>query len=329
MSRPTFLITGAQGQLGQSFSWLLQQQASPATDAILLGRAELDITDSESIAQALERHRPDVLINAAAYTAVDKAESEPGLARLVNGIAPGLLAQACASRGIGLLHVSTDYVFDGQAATPYAEDAPTGPVSAYGRSKLEGEQTVLSALPSAVVLRTSWVFSQFGNNFLKTMLRLGRERSELNIVADQLGGPSYAPHIAQVLLELAGRMAQDRKPRFQDAGQAGPSAGAEQEDPARPGACTPAGIYHYAGQPTVSWHDFAKDIFRQAVELGLLAKPPALTPIPASQYPTPARRPAQSALSQDRLDSLLGKDAIPRDWRAGVHLSLLALREVT
>src|SRR5690606_2066664 len=149
------LIAGAQGQLGQSFSLLLQQQASRATDAILLGRAELDITDSESIAQALERHRPDVLINAAAYTAVDKAESEPELARLVNGIAPGLLAQACASRGIGLLHVSTDYVFDGQAATPYEEDAPTGPVSAYGRSKLEGEQAVLSALPSAVVLRTS------------------------------------------------------------------------------------------------------------------------------------------------------------------------------
>lgn len=267
-----------------------------------LGHSELDITQPRSIEQALDLYRPDVLINAAAYTAVDKAESEPELARLVNGIAPGLLAQACASRGIGLLHVSTDYVFDGQAATPYAEDAPTGPVSAYGRSKLEGEQAILSALPSAVVLRTSWVFSQFGNNFLKTMLRLGAERAELGIVADQVGGPTYAPHIARVLLDLA----------------------------ARPDA--PGGIYHFAGEPAVSWHDFAAEIFRQAQDCGYLARTPTLKPIPTTAYPTtayptPARRPANSRLGQDKLDRVLGRGNIQRSWRDGVGESLRGLAQ--
>ncbi|WP_341667901.1 dTDP-4-dehydrorhamnose reductase [Alcaligenes sp. SDU_A2] len=315
------LVSGGGGQLGQAIGWLKSSrakarvQADPAsasarlvhepvqqTESLhILARSDLDITDLESIQQALERYRPDVLINAAAYTAVDKAESEPETAYLVNALAPGLLAQASAQRGIGLIHISTDYVFDGQAAQLYAEDAPTGPMSLYGRSKLDGEQAVLAALPSAVIVRTSWVFSQFGNNFLKTMLRLGRERRELSIVSDQVGGPSYAPHIAQVLLLLARRL------------EAGVQA--------------PRGIYHYAGQPDVSWYDFAQEIFHQAVQLGLLAESPSLRPISMCQHPVPARRPARSCLSQRKLDDLLGVDAITRDWRAGVRLSLLALRE--
>lgn len=304
MASTSILITGAHGQLGQSFAWV-QARPISSTKFVLLGHAELDISRVESITQALDRHRPDVLINAAAYTAVDKAESEPDKAHLVNAIAPGLLAQACAERGIGMVHVSTDYVFDGLAQQPYAEDAPTKPVSIYGQSKLAGEQAVLSALPSAIVLRTSWVFSQFGNNFLKTMLRLGRERPELSIVADQIGGPSYAPHIAQVLLALADRLIESTHSKQTDA---------------------PAGIYHFAGQPDVSWYDFAQEIFAQAIKLELLSQAPALTAISTSQYPTPARRPAQSGLQQSRLDTLLGVENIERDWRKGIENSLLALK---
>ncbi|MGO3713197.1 dTDP-4-dehydrorhamnose reductase [Alcaligenes aquatilis] len=315
------LVSGGEGQLGQAIGWLRSSrakarlQADPAsasarlmshslqrTQSIhILPRADLDITDLKSIQQALERYRPDVLINTAAYTAVDKAESEPETAYLINALAPGLLAQTCAQRGISLIHISTDYVFDGQAAQPYAEDAPTGPMSVYGRSKLDGEQAVLAALPSAVIVRTSWVFSQFGTNFLKTMLRLGRERRELSIVNDQVGGPSYAPHIAQVLLLLARRLEADVQ--------------------------APCGIYHYAGQPDVNWYDFAQEIFHQAVQLGLLAQSPWLRPISTCQYPTPARRPAQSGLSQFRLDELLGAQTIHRNWRDGVRTTLQALKQ--
>ena len=305
MASTSILITGAHGQLGQSFAWL---QARPITSTkfVLLGHAELDISRVESITQALDRYRPDVLINAAAYTAVDKAESEPDKAHLVNAIAPGLLAQACAERGIAMMHVSTDYVFDGLAQQPYAEDEPTKPVSIYGQSKLAGEQAVLAALPSAIVLRTSWVFSQFGNNFLKTMLRLGRERPELSIVADQIGGPSYAPHIAQVLLALADKLIAATRSDSQ--------------------ADTPAGVYHFAGQPNVSWYGFAQEIFSQAIKLGLLSHAPALTAISTKHYPTPAQRPAQSGLQQSRLNTLLGVENIERNWHEGIEKSLLALK---
>ncbi|MDT0217926.1 dTDP-4-dehydrorhamnose reductase [Alcaligenes sp. AB3] len=304
MSHPSFLITGAHGQLGQSFAWL---DTSTKIDAslILLGRADLDITQAESITQALDQHRPDIVINAAAYTAVDKAESEPETAQLINGTAPGLLARACAERGIKMVQVSTDYVFDGSATQPYSEDAPTNPLGAYGQSKLEGEQAVLATLPSAIILRTSWVFSQFGTNFLKTMLRLGQERPELSIVADQIGGPSYAPHIAQVLLALAEKLFESKQNPNKNQ--------------------TPSGIYHFAGQPNVSWYEFAQEIFSQALRLGLLAQAPKLTPIPTSQYPTPAKRPAQSSLLQTRLDAVLGAQNIDRNWRQGIEKSLLSL----
>lgn len=307
MTDSVILITGAHGQLGQSFA-CLSVSTDPGAQLVMLGRAELDITQSGSIALALEQHRPDVVINTAAYTAVDKAESEPDTAHLINGITPGLLATACAERGIGLVHVSTDYVFDGLAETPYTEDAPTQPASVYGQSKLAGEQAVLAALPSAIILRTSWVFSQFGNNFLKTMLRLGRERTELSIVDDQIGGPSYAPHIAQVLLQLAERLCESK----QDTGK----------------QQSPSGIYHFAGQPSISWYGFAQEIFAQAVKLGLLAQAPRLNAISTSQYPTPAKRPAQSSLQQGKLDALLGKQHIERDWRRGIEQSLLALKQM-
>lgn len=326
------LITGGQGQLGQALtgchssskpsrdrqeggaldqahSQSLQTSTARAQRLIIspLDHQELDITRERSIAYALETHRPDVVINTAAYTAVDKAESEPQMAHMINSTAPGLLAQACATRGIGMVHISTDYVFDGSSAQPYSEEAPTNPVSIYGQSKLAGEQAVLAVLPSAVILRTSWVFSQFGNNFLKTTLRLGQERSELSVVADQVGGPSYAPHIAQVLLALAEKLFESQqKPN---------------------GQAAPCGIYHFAGQPDVSWYGFAREIFAQAVKLGLLTHAPSLTPIPTSQYPTPAKRPAQSGLSQNRLDALFGSANIERDWHLGIEKSLLSLQD--
>lgn len=306
MSRTLILVTGAQGQLGQSLQWI-HKLAPQDSDLVLLGRDELDITQTDSISHALDKYKPAVLINAAAYTAVDKAESEPDLAHLINGVAPGLLAIACAQRAIKMVHVSTDYVFDGLASQPYPEEAPTAPVSVYGQSKLKGEQSVLNALPSAIVLRTSWVFSQFGNNFLKTMLRLGRERAELSIVADQIGGPSYAPHIGQVLLSLA---AQQIQPTHRQSPHSAPS-----------------GIYHFAGQPYTSWYDFAHEIFKQATTLGLLAQSPALHPIPSSQYPTPATRPAQSSLEQGKLNALLGDKNIERDWSKGIEQSLLFLQK--
>lgn len=307
MTDPVILITGAHGQLGQSFA-CLRVSTDPGVELAMLGRAELDITQADSISWALEQHRPDVVINTAAYTAVDKAESEPNTAHLINGIAPGLLATACAERGIGLVHVSTDYVFDGLAKQPYTEDAPTQPASVYGQSKLAGEQAVLAALPSAVILRTSWVFSQFGNNFLKTMLRLGNERTELSIVDDQVGGPSYAPHIAHVLLQLAERLCQSKQ------------KGGDK-------LLSPSGIYHFAGQPSVSWYGFAQEIFDQAVRLDLLTHAPRLTAISTSQYPTPAKRPAHSSLQQDRLDALLGTEHIERNWQHGIEQSLLALKQ--
>lgn len=323
------LIAGGYGQLGQALASChkrlkpatrdkhttdLDQLASQspltastqALQLIPLSHQELDITHDTSIARALDHYQADVVINAAAYTAVDKAESEPETAHLINGKAPGLLAAACAERGIGLVHVSTDYVFDGSAEQPYLEDARTHPLSVYGQSKLAGEQAALAALPSAVILRTSRVFSQFGNNFLKTMLRLGQERSELNIVRDQIGGPSYAPHIAQVLLALAEKLVESQQ---------------KANEPV-----APCGIYHFAGQPDVSWYGFAHEIFARALRLGLLAQIPSLTAIPASQYSTPARRPAQSGLSQTKLDALFGSANIERDWHLGIEKSLLSLK---
>ncbi|UTM03728.1 dTDP-4-dehydrorhamnose reductase [Alcaligenes sp. NLF5-7] len=295
MPTQKILITGSQGQLGQSLDWLQNQGQTPGQSLILMSRAELDITRPEAIEAALSKHRPNILINAAAYTAVDKAESEPEQAMQLNGLAPGLLAQACTLNGVRLLHVSTDYVFDGIKADPYQEDASTHPASEYGRSKRAGELAVLDCAPSAIILRTSWVFSQFGNNFLKTMLRLGAERENLSIVADQTGGPTYAPHIARVLLDLAARSE------------------------------APSGIYHFAGEPAVSWYDFAIEIFSQAQACGYLSHIPTLEPIPTSAYPTAARRPTNSTLRQDILDNVLGRKHIPRNWRDGIQESLQML----
>lgn len=292
------LITGADGQLAQSFQWLRHTSHCRGIELIFATRQMLDVCDADRIASFLDATQVDVVVNAAAYTAVDAAESHPEQAARVNAIAAGLLAQACRQRNIWMLHLSTDYVFDGKKPEPYREDDAPNPLSVYGKTKLDGEKAVLRAAPNAVILRTSWVFSPFGRNFLKTMLTLARNRTELSIVNDQFGGPSYAADIAKVLLRLIDQ-------HF----NAGPVAG---------------GVCHFAGKPHVSWFDFSRNIFKQATELGILTQAPRIYGIPSSEYPTPAPRPANSRLSNGKLENLLGK--LDCDWQNGVRESLVYLK---
>ncbi len=230
--------------------------------------------------KAIAAHKPDVVINAAAYTAVDKAEAEQDAAARVNAHAPGEMARAAKTVNAHFIHLSSDYVFDGQSETPYTETDAANPLNVYGQTKLAGEQGVLSANPQAIIIRTSWVFSEFGDNFVKTMLRLGAERNNLSIVADQIGGPTPARDIAKTLLAIAAK-----------------------KHRGAPGD----GLYHYQGAPTVSWAEFAGKIFDYA-ELSV-----AVAPIPTAQYPTPATRPLNTHLNCGKIERDFGV-AMP-DWR--------------
>lgn len=277
------LVFGRTGQLARELARL-------APEARFLGREEADLTDPEACAAAIRDLRPAAIINAAAHTAVDRAETEPDLARLVNADSPAAMARAAADMGVPFLHVSTDYVFDGSGSRPWAEGDATGPLGTYGATKLAGEQGIAAAGGQGLVLRTSWVFSAHGANFVKTMRRLGAERAELRVVADQFGGPTPADAIAQACLTLA------------DAMRADPQKG---------------GIYHFSGAPDVSWAGFAREIMAQA---GL---PCRIIDIATADYPTPARRPANS-----RLDcAAIARDfGIARpDWRAGLSRVLQEL----
>ena len=270
------LVFGKTGQVARELARLVP-------DAHFAGRDEADLTDPAACGALIDRLRPKAVINAAAYTAVDKAESDADTARTVNALAPGHMALVCARLGIPFVHISTDYVFDGSGDQPRAEDAPTGPPGVYGATKLDGENAVRAAGGQWAILRTSWVFSAHGANFVKTMRRLGAERDRLTIVADQIGGPTPAAAIAAAALEMARQM------------QADPGKG---------------GLYHFAGAPDVSWADFAREIFRQS---GLS---PQVEDIPTSAYPTPARRPANSRLDCAAITRDFG---IARpDWRTGL-----------
>ncbi|MCE8540082.1 dTDP-4-dehydrorhamnose reductase [Ruegeria pomeroyi] len=280
----TVLVFGQTGQLGRELARL------PGT--ICLGRDLADFTDPFDPVTRIEDTGAEAVIIAAAYTAVDRAESEEALATTVNAQTPGAIAQACAARGLPLVYVSTDYVFDGSGEAPWHPDDATGPVNAYGRSKLAGEQAVRAAGGAHVILRTSWVVSAHGSNFVKTMLRLGRERDRLTIVADQLGGPTPARDIAAACQEIAGQLL---------------------EDPGK------SGTYHFAGTPDVSWASFARETFAQA---GIACE---VADIPSSDYPTPARRPLNSRLDCASLEAVFG---IRRpDWRAGLAGILRELGE--
>jgi dTDP-4-dehydrorhamnose reductase len=287
------VIIGARGQVG----WELTQRAPLlGHEALAWDVAELDITDAAAVNRELAASGADVVINAAAYTAVDRAEQEPGLAFAVNRDGPAHLAAACVRLNIPLLHISTDYVYDGAKIDPYVEDDPTTPLGVYGASKLAGDEAVRQVLPRHLILRVSWVFGIHGHNFVKTILRLAREREELRVVADQYGCPTYAGDIADTLLELAGRTAEI------DANAAW-------------------GTYHYCGEPATTWHGFASAI----VELARAREPlvvQSVTAIATVDYPLPSPRPVNSVLDCAKLAARFGIQ--PRPWRAGLEAMLNA-----
>ena len=283
------LLTGAQGQVGRC---LLASVPAGAT-VVGLTRAELDVGDADAVQRAIETHRPGVIINAAAYTAVDRAETEIDAARRVNGLGPRHLARAAAACGARLVHISTDFVFDGRAGVPYPPDAPTAPLGAYGSTKLEGEQAVLEVLPGrAVVVRTAWVYAAHGANFMRTMLRVMGEKGQVRVVADQIGTPTAADSLAAVLWSLAQRSDVTGLQHFTDAGVAG-------------------------------WYDFAVAIAEEAAMLGLLPAGVRVQPIGTADYPTPARRPAYSVLDTRALRAALALE--PQHWRVGLRRVLGAL----
>ncbi|WP_299361054.1 dTDP-4-dehydrorhamnose reductase [uncultured Paracoccus sp.] len=279
------LIFGRTGQVGRELARL-------RPDARFVGRDEVDMADPGRAFDVIVQAGPAAVINATAWTAVDKAESEADAARTVNAEAPGAMAAACAALGIPFLHISTDYVFDGSGTRPWSEEDATGPLGVYGATKLGGEREVAAAGGQWAVLRTSWVFSAHGSNFVKTMLRLGAEREALTIVADQIGGPTPAADIAAALLTMAQAMLADR-----DKG----------------------GLCHFAGAPDVSWAGFAREIFARA---GLDCR---VIEIPTIEYPTPAPRPLNSRLDCSRIVRDFG--IVRPDWRTGLSGVLRELKE--
>lgn len=278
------LVFGYGGQLARELRRL------PGITA--LGRDQADLSHPESCAAAIRARRPDAVINAAAYTHVDRAEEEEDIATRVNGEAPGVMARACADLGIPLVHVSTDYVFDDMSDLARGETAAVGPLGAYGRSKLVGEEAIRAAGGRHAILRTSWVFSAHGANFVKTMLRLSDTRDRLTVVADQVGGPTPARALAAACVEVARQLV----------------ASAQK-----------TGTYHFAGTPDVSWADFARAIFATA------KRKVQVQDIPSSEYPTPARRPRNSRLDCSLITAVFGVER--PDWRAGLAEVLEDLKE--
>lgn len=256
-----------------------------------LDRAKADLSVAAQLERQIAETDADVIINAAAYTAVDQAESEPDLAMMINGVAPGIMARAAAARELPFLHISTDYVFDGSGDAPWRPDDPTRPQNTYGRTKLAGEEAVRAAGGPHAILRTAWVFSEHGNNFVKTMLRLGETRDSLNVVGDQIGGPTPARDIAEALMVMARAMVDGQK----------------------------GGTYHFAGEPHVSWAEFARRIMDEA---GLSTQIYGIT---SAEYPTPAPRPANSRLDCADLTTDFG--IAPADWQAGLSRVVAILKE--
>ncbi len=291
---PPVLVTGASGQVGRE---LVRRHERYGLAVVGFDHAGLDITDPAAVAAAIDEVQPVCVVNGAAYTAVDRAEEEADKAFAVNAAGPENLARACRRHGIPLLHISTDYVFDGSKRTPYREDDPVAPLGVYGRSKEEGERRLRAITNRHCIIRTSWVFAAHGHNFVTTMLRLGSERPRLRIVDDQHGGPTPAAAIADMLLTLAARCAAGEEP--------------------------PWGTYHFSGAPSVTWFGFAQEIFAQAA--AILGRPaPVLEPITTADYPTPARRPAWSVLDCSKIEKVLGIQ--PPDWRQGLAAVLTELR---
>jgi dTDP-4-dehydrorhamnose reductase len=303
------LLIGRSGQVASALQRLAPTWL-PQRPLLVVGRPQLDLASvgldmvlEQQFRALLDLHRPALVINAAAYTAVDRAETEAALAMAVNGDAVGVIARLCAERGLPLFQLSTDYVFAGDGLRPWRPDDSPNPLGVYGASKLAGERQLLAAKGEALLLRVSWVFGQQGANFVRTMLRLAAERPQLRVVDDQVGGPTSAESIARVLLQLAEPAIAQRSPL------AGPF---------------PWGIHHYAGQPAVSWHSFAQEIIDQALALGLIAKAPELLAIPSSDYPLPAPRPLNSRLDCSGFNQVFGL-AVPL-WREDLRQCLESWR---
>jgi dTDP-4-dehydrorhamnose reductase len=283
---------GASGQLGDALSRMLSRDADFA--ATILGRDKADLTRPAEIAKAiLEAPQLDLVVNAAAYTAVDKAEEEEALAYRINAEAVEAMAKACAARGVPLIHVSTDYVYDGTKSAPYREDDATHPMNAYGRTKLAGEEMIREHQPAHVILRTSWIYSGHGRNFLKTMLRLGAERDEVRVVADQHGAPTAAGDLAGAILVIAKKL-KTPSPAF--------------------------GTFHYANGGETNWCGFAQEIFRQAQSRA------RAIPISAADYPTPARRPANSRLDTGKISRTFAIH--PPAWQSSLAAVIAGMKEI-
>ena len=278
MSALRILVTGATGQVVTA----LLERAPPDVEVIAIGRPKLDLSDRASIDAAFDSEVADVVVNAAAYTAVDKAESEEALATRINADGAGLVARAARGLGAPIIQLSTDYVFDGLAERPYREEDPTGPVSAYGRTKLAGEEAVAAANPRHAILRTAWVYSPFGANFVKTMLRIGETRQQVRVVADQLGSPTSALDIADAIFVIAASLVARPSPEKY-------------------------GVFHLTGGGEATWAEFARSVFAEAQALGRPAV--EVVPITTAEYPTPARRPLNSRLDGARLKRDYGVEA--------------------
>ncbi|ERJ57709.1 dTDP-4-dehydrorhamnose reductase [Sphingobacterium paucimobilis] len=276
------LITGSNGQLGSELQDILKSQADK--ECYFLDRKQLPLDQTLIIQDILGMYQPDIIIHAAAYTAVDKAESEPVLADIVNHLASEEIAQYCRLNGAKLIAISTDYVFDGNSDTALTEDAPVDPINTYGLTKLKGEQAVLKWHPESIVIRTSWVYSTYGNNFVKTMIRLMTEREEISVIDDQIGSPTYAKDLAQAIVDII-----------------------EGED-------WVGGVYHYSNEGEISWYDFAVAI-REIKGLDC-----RINPIPTAQYPTPAKRPKYSLLDKSKIKRTF-KVEVP-DWRTSLQAML-------
>jgi len=295
---PKILVTGCNGQVG----FELCRSLAPLGEVIALDRSRCDLADPDSLRNAIRALRPDIIANPAAYTAVDKAEADEATARAVNAIAPGILGEEAAKIGALVIHYSTDYVFDGRKDGSYLETDETNPLSVYGRTKLEGEQALAATGTRHLIIRTSWVFGVHGANFLKTILRLAREKETMNIVADQIGAPTGAAFIADVTAQAVAFLCSHPE-----------------------GRDIPDGVYHLAASESASWYDYAYHIVCAARKKGVAIKlpPENIQPIPASAYPLPAARPANSLLDTSKLQKTFGIHCPP--WRQGVDAALQVL----
>ncbi len=276
------LVTGCNGQVG----FLLKRMLINKVELLALTRQELDITNELLVNQTISNFKPSIVINAAAYTAVDKAESEEKLAYAINRDGPEYLAKAANKVNASLIHISTDYVFEGNKAGVYSESDQVNPQGIYGKSKLAGEIAVSDYCKRHIILRTAWVFGEHGNNFVKTMLRLSKERDKLSIVSDQFGGPTYAGDIAKAIINIANKIDMGKQIKW--------------------------GVYHYSGMPQVSWYEFAENIFTKAKQKNILERTPELSAINTEEFPTPAKRPENSKLNCKSIE--VEFEITPSDW---------------